>query len=539
MSAVATAIVGGAVISGYFASQSADAQSGAVAAGAASAAGATIQSTAMQIAEIQRQFDYQQQILLPQIQTQYNAQGAFSDLMGIGGPSPAQSQVGIDPAFQTEKSLSVGNNYLNPAPPGYAYRGGNNSGGGGGGGGSPGGGADSSGPDGGPGTGVGNGPGGNGGEGGGGDFYNNVTIPNQNGSVGNIASQQAVAPTPTSRPPLPLYPTSGATQFQRGPNGEFMDPNLDPRRISDINTYGDTVRDNLMAGTSAEDDPFRNYIDSNQISASAPGQDLQVARARDVTMMDARGGDRLAEGAAGTNVYGESFEASPGYAFAREEMDRASDRVRSAGGNYGGRAMIEAQRRAKGLADQEYYNWAAGRTTDLARLGGAEAADAERFDNMSRFDISRGDTALSQYESKRISDVGRGDTAYQDYLRRREGDASRLDSAARQEDSLIASDIARTDQGYYNYMANLGQVAGFGGGPAATAVNASQAAGEGTANAYAQQGGQLSNIATNAATNQANISGAEYANYNNAIQSGIGNYITYQNSQPTRRPPIS
>ena len=87
MSGIATAIVGSAIIGGVVASRSADKASDASSRGAASAAEATIESTRMQIEEIQRQFDYQQQVLLPQIQQQYNAQRAYSDLLGISGPS--------------------------------------------------------------------------------------------------------------------------------------------------------------------------------------------------------------------------------------------------------------------------------------------------------------------------------------------------------------------------------------------------------------------------------------------------------------------
>lgn len=471
MSFVAIAIGGAAVVGGIATVVGGNRAAGAVEAGAASAAEATVESTRMQLEEIRRQFDYQNDILLPQIQSQYNAQGAFNDLLGISGGAPQQG-----PQNYQDYLRSVGN-----VP-------------GGGGGGQPGraelylqrdgtvrpGGRQNfiqQGVDGGPGG----------------------TLP------GTLSEQEWNAQQASGGP---QFPDSGSTQFQRGPQGEFIDPNLDPTRLADVNTLGDTVRGNLMAGTTAEADPYRNYIDQNRIASATSAEDERVRRAGDVT---------LASGAAGTGVYGDVFTESPGYSFAVEEMNRATDRVGSAGGNYGGRAIIEAQRRAAGLADQEYYNWAGGRERDLGRLGDAE-----------RIDIGRGDTALSQYESQRFADVGRGDQAYQDYLRRSEYDASRLDAAAGQEDALMAADQSRGDQSYYNYLQQLGMVAGFGGGPAATAVNASQAASGATVGAYAREGGNLSNIYSQLGSDQGNIAWQTAAGVNNALVSGASNYATYR-----------
>jgi len=476
---VAVAIAGAAVVGAVASNVAGNRQASAVESGAASAAQATIESTRMQIEEIRRQFDYQQNILLPQIQSQYNAQGAFSSLLGIGGPSPTSAprisgpQSGAAPG-QPSNAAARGNFYEPAAGGGGAdwrYGGGER-------------GRRIPGP-----VTPGMEP----------DLPGGATIDNETGRV------------------LPQYPDSGATQFQRGPGGEFIDPNLDPTRLADVNTLGDVVRGNLQAGTSAADDPYRNYIDENRMAAGSAGEDIRVRRAGDV---------RLADGAAGTGVYGENFQESVGYGFQVEEMNRATDRVGSAGGNYGGRAIMEAQRRAQGLANTEYYNWAAGRERDLGRQGSAEA-----------FDIGRGDTALSQYENQRLADVGRGDSAYQDYLRRSEGDAARLDSAAGQEDALMASDQARGDQAYYNYLANLSRVAGFGGGPAADAVNASQAASAATTGAYARQGGQLSGIYGQQGTDLANIEGSRVANITNSLVSGAQNYATYRSSLPPPPPP--
>jgi hypothetical protein len=325
------------------------------------------------------------------------------------------------------------------------------------------------------------------------------------------------------------------TRFRDPVTGAFIDPNLNPTRLADTSSYADTVQGNLLAGTTAENDPFRQYLDANRIATANPNDSTMVRRTNDVTMTGLRGGDRLAAGAAGRGVYGETFEASPGYAFSREEMERQLQRVGSAGGpNIGGRAIVEAQRRAKGLADQDYYNWAAGRTNDLNRLASAEATDIGRLDNFAGTDVQRGDIAMSEWEGQRIADVGRSDAGYENYLSRRAGDAQRLDSAAMDTDRLVASDLQRQDQGYYNYLNALQTQAGFGAGPAATAVNASQRVGDTVANAYGSSGANQANIQGNLGASRANIAYARASGINNAIQSGASNYLTYRESQPAR-----
>ena len=413
-------------------------------------------------------------------------------------------------------------------------------------------------------------------------------------------------------------------EYRQGPNGSFFDPNLDPTRLQDTETLSGQVRDTLQAGTSAADDPFRNYIADNQIASATPEGNALVNRADQVRMAgptlegdvlrsDVAGrmladgaasrelagsvadrslaagaagrelagnvaGRRIADGAAGTGVYGDEFQTSPGYNFAVEEMNRSLDRRNSAGGNYGGRAIMEAQRRAQGLANQEYYNWAAGRERDLGRLGAAEAADIQRLDyaeqadrqslagaeamdasrldsaelsdraalmqaealDASRLDtaaqnyvsrqvedVRRGDVALNEWERQRIMDQGRGDAAYENYLMRRQGDATRMDTAASAVDRYQALDRQRVDQSYYNFLNAQAGVAGFSNA-AGEAVSSSQAAGGQIANAYGNQGNMLANIYNTAGQNQANITASNYANINNAIQSGIGNFVTYK-----------
>lgn len=474
---VAAAIIGGAVIGGYATYQAGSAAGEAVEGAALTASQAQLQATMAQIAEIRRQFDYQQQLLAPLIGQQYAAGAAYSDLLGIGRAPQPQGPQSYQEYVQQERAASG----FGAQPPG----------GGGGGyydylsgpqgadyrtgpqqrieiGGAPGGGPQfGGGPGGGPQ--LGGGPGG--GRGGG---------PRGPGEIGGtsqriMSEEEWNAARREAGPQAPGYPGAGATQFQRDPTtGAFIDPNLDPTRLADINTLPGQVRGSLLAGTSAEDDPYRDFV----------------------------AGRNLAEGAAGTGVYGDVFEESAGYGFQTEEMQRQLERVGSAGGpNIGGRAIMEAQRRAQGLAAGEYYNWAAGRERDLGRQGAAEAFD-----------------------------IGRGDEAYQNYLSRRAGDVSRLDAAAAQEDRLLASDQQRQDQAYYNYLSMLAGMGGFGN-PTGQAVQSSQAAGGAISGAYGQQGANLSNIAMDLGQSQANIAGSQWGSYNDIIQGGIQNWLTYQQQQ--------
>lgn len=480
MSGIATAIVGSAIIGGVVASKSASKASKASKSGARTAAEATVTSTRLQIEEIQRQFDYQQKILLPQIQQQYNAQRAYSDLLGISGPSIGSNfDTGYTPEARDEaiqqqrrdEEIAIyrdAMDELDEEDPNY------------------------------------------------GNYlaeYEDAISEVEN----RLSDQEMIDQSNAARgAQMGGEGSSGLgrepSDFRDPETGAFVDPNLDPTKLADESAYRDSVEGNLLAGTDVEDDPYFNYLRENQLAAGSMEEDAMVQRTGDV---------RLAEGAAGTGVYGEDFQTSPGYSFAVEEMGRATDRIGSAGGpNIGGRAIMEAQRRAQGLADQEYYNWAGGRERDLGRLGDAE-----------RVDIERGDQAAAGYESQRLQDVMRQDQGYQDYLRRLETDAARLDEAGSQEDRLRAADLARSDQGYYNYLDALSNQAGFGGGPAADAVDASQAAGAATAGAYGAQGGRLAGIYGDEGTSQANIAYARGAGINNAIQSGVSNWITYKGQQ--------
>lgn len=384
MTAIATAVIGSAVVGGVASYVSGKRASESAEKGAEAAAAATTAGTAAQLDEIKRQWDYQQRILLPQIQEQYNAQRAYSDLLGIGGPTTAAPGAGqFAPAAGAPGTVGA---------PGAA----------------------------------------------------GALPPAAQANAAEIADLQEQ-----------LKFQEFATTAGSGGAGTM-------RRRADARQQADYLRGRIAelqggggpGGGAGGDMPLPVM---GAPGTSGVGAFRGPEGFRDPNLNPAL----LQEGAAGTGVYGDVFTESPGYSFAREEMERASDRVRSAGGNFGGRAVMEAQRRAKGLADQEYYNWAAGRTQDLTRLAGAEATD-----------------------------------------------------------------LGRQDEGYYNYLNSIARQAGFGGGPAGTAVSAAGQAGAQAAGAQGAAGARLAGIAGDLGVSQANIDYQQGAGINNALQAGMSNYLT-------------
>ena len=206
--AVTAAIVGSSVIGGVLSSKAASKAGKASAAGAAAAADATLEAARLQVEEISRQFDYQQQVLLPQIQQQYMASQAYSDLLGLGNNlSPAQAFLSGGTAGQ-------------PPQPGGGSAGGPAAG----------------------------------------------TL--QGGFAANAQTGAGAG-----GPQAPTAPPPGGTQFQRGPGGEFVDPNLDPTRLADATQLPEHIRNTLLAGTSQAEDPLAQYISANQIAAGTAGED--------------------------------------------------------------------------------------------------------------------------------------------------------------------------------------------------------------------------------------------------------------------------
>lgn len=555
MGVAVTAIAVGTVVTAGVSYASGQSANRAATRGARTAAAAQTEGTRMEIDELRRQFDYQQRILLPQIQQQYNAQRAYSDLLGIGGPEDDANYFDDDAPPRDPMSGTDGNTisnprFTNPAPREKTAReleienriAGIND--------------------------AFNTPGafGNGGR----QTQMRMDarqreLDQLQGELDEIqrpareaearrTGQTAYMGRPGSSGLSPRGQGrsgtgSSPTRLTRDASGAFVDPNLDRTSLRDSSTYADTVRNNLLAPTDAAGDEYINYVQGNRVASATPEGSRLVQRADSTRLTNGSLEDsnlvrrsrdvRLADGAAGTGVYGENFQESVGYGFSREEMERQLQRQRSAGGpNIGGRAIMEAQRRAKGLADQEYYNWAAGRTRDLERRAGAESTDIGRgdsavmeYERQRLADVGRGDQALAEWERQRLTDVGRDDEAYGNYLTRRAGDASRLDSAASDRDRLTAVDLQRRDQGYYNYLAAIRDQAGFGGGPASQAVQASANQGSRVGNAFGNQGNQLAGIYGDLGVSRANIARDTANGIGSAVNDGLSNYVTYRASR--------
>lgn len=324
----------------------------------------------------------------------------------------------------------------------------------------------------------------------------------------------------------------------------FFDPNLNPTffgrsdwRESD---YGQQVRDRRLAG----DDPNQDWamqranetrlfdgVDQDSLFQWVQGNQARDAIDQERLATQLLQQDQRFAWAGDTAVVGSEFETSPGYEFAMEEALRASDRALSrGGGNYGGRAAIEAQRRAAGVASQDYYNWVGARQQDLARQDAAAAAwqsmrfqDAGRMDQAAYFDLTRGDRAVADARRREELDLARGDTAFASWLERYGAQVAREDSAVLDNIMRQQQDIARQDQSYYNYMNYLAALSGAGGNPAqavagmgqqtASQIGGAQAGGAfGVGNAWAQN-----------AANQGAIWGGAVSNVGNAINQSIQN----------------
>lgn len=459
MSFVAVAVVGSAVVGGVMSNKAASKASKASAAGAAGAADATIESTRMQIEEIARQFDYQQEVLRPFVQNQQRAAQAYSNLLGYSSeqlpapPSSMPAQQSSAPTIRPGGGSSGRDMIFGPPRPSF-------------GGGAP-------------------------------KPSNGVTI---DGRTGEVIGRDG-------RP--------------------FRDPNVNyfalGRESAADTELGRAVRDNRLAAPTAAGDELVGYVDRTGLARGA-GADSGVRRAEDVRLATPGGFamDPRFQFARDTAVVGDSFEASPGYGFTVEQAMREVERRHSAGGNYGGRALLEAQRRAEGEAAKEYYNWVGARHADLSRQDAAIA----RYQDFEAADVGRGDVALGDYRRREELDLARGDAAYENFLGRRAMDVQRGDQAIAENTRLTQYDLQRQDQAYYNYLASLGGAAGLHVG-APQAVASSSAAGAATAGAYAQQGGQLAAIYGQRGQDEANIQLGRYANINSALQGGIQNYLTY------------
>ena len=89
----------------------------------------------------------------------------------------------------------------------------------------------------------------------------------------------------------------------------------------------------------------------------------------------------------------------------------------------------------------------------------------------------------------------------------------------------------QTEQDKQNYLGRIFQMAGFGPQSVNTAATAGANTASGVAGINSNAGNALSNIALQNGTNQANIAGARASNFNNAIQSGMQNFLSYRQQQ--------
>lgn len=452
MSWVAVAIAGSAVVGGVLGDKSADRAADAAETGASESAAATLEATRMQLAEIARQFDYQQQLVRPFAQQQLDARSHYQNMLGI--PSSGQTLPDVPSAgggqvdtVIPQASRDVIKNALRSV-----YEAG----------GDP---SDAT-------------------------TFGNIlqAVNEQYGGAGGASG--TTFDNATGKPVVDPLPTSAT---QPPPiEGPFRDPNLDPTRLG--------------ADTGAESE-LGQHVAGSYLAGATPEEDLAVRRADDVRLA-APGGfrnDPRFQFAESTAVVGDEFETSPGYDFTVEQAMREVERRNSRGGNYGGRALVEAQRRAEGEAAKEYYNWVNARHADLGRQ----------------------DQAIGVYQGREATDVARGDAALDDYFGRKAGDVGRMDQAIVRNDALREYDLRRGDQGYYNYLASLGGASGLNVG-VPQAVASSADAGAYAAGAYGTQGGRLSSIYSGLGTDRANIELGRGANLNDAIQSGLQNYLFYQ-----------
>jgi len=282
----------------------------------------------------------------------------------------------------------------------------------------------------------------------------------------------------------------GAMGF--GAEGGFFDPNLNP---------------DAMGSEDWRDSAFGQYVEENYLAGTDYEDDLAVQRAEDTQFGtnyedDPRYQRWLEDG----GLVGDEFESSPGYQFQLEEAQRELDRKNSAGGgNYGGRALLEAQNRAQGLADQDYYNW-----LDQRRL------DQGRGDELL-------DVSVRTANRREELNVARGDAAMDSYFGRREGDVNRGVSAINTNQNWLAQDRERQDQGYYNFLNML--MGGMTSGAVEGGVNVAGQQGASNVSAYRNEGNQLSQIWQSFGNNAGNIAMGEAAGWNNAIQGGMQNWM--------------
>ncbi len=505
---------------------------------------AAMRTMQAQLAEIQRQYNDQRELLGPMLQRQYDAGSALSDLLGITGagpdvPTPAPpeqfpltgaQQAGQD--FQSDADQlggavgdfvdGLGQGGQAPSDPlGTGQLGGLRDAFSGalGGGGDPATGTTSSGlqaaapaP-----SGV------------AGPFGAPVGQGSQLGILGGAADALAAsgqagpgglnqltgkgAPTPGSSAPIAVdfrnpFGGGGAPPAPPPPppSGPYQDPNLDNRQFGQSNfrdtALGRQVTGRRLAGDDASQDVAMQHVAGTGVFDGVAQDSLVQHVGANPLAGASLADDEVYQSIFGRQRTGDSFETSPGYAFAREEMQRGLERQASiGGGNVSGAAMIEAQRRAQGLANQDYYNWMDRR---MAEDRGLNAA-AEAFSGRRQFDIARGDMAVGDARRREELDQARGDAAMQDFLNRRTGQIGREDAAVNENLRQQRLDQQIQQQNYLNRIAQLSAMAGVGSNSVGQAVDAAGRTGQSMAGIYGQAGNTLGQVGAQNALTQGQI----------------------------------
>ena len=195
------------------------------------------------------------------------------------------------------------------------------------------------------------------------------------------------------------------------------------------------------------------------------------------------------------------LEADAGYNFAKEEAIRAASRSAAGQGGYNsGNRLAAISDRVTGVASQ-YADQAYNRQLSTSRENFGRDVNRYGMDTTrNNTNYSRNLTDYGVAKDRNETQNGRDLTEYG------LGDSRNQDMYGRDQD----------------YLNRLAAMSGMG----QTSVNNSAVSG---ANAASNIGSYLQNNATN----QANAAYIQQSGTNSAIQSGIGNWLTYQNTKPT------
>lgn len=226
----------------------------------------------------------------------------------------------------------------------------------------------------------------------------------------------------------------------------------------------------------------------------------------------------------------EELYADPGYQFRKSEGENALERLGAARGyTSSGRELREAARYASDLASQEYGAAYERGSSDLARRYGvaADVYNSDVADTARRYGIE-----ADIYNSS-VADLSRRYGVQSDIYNTNTADLSRRYGVGLDTYNAATQDRDRRQ----NFLTTL---AGYGQNASTQLASQAQNTGAGIAGAYGTQGSNLAQIAGNRGNNLATIYGQQGQNQanaalgmgagiNNAIQGGVGSWLSYQN----------